>query len=53
MDYFVNIPELSYLYSLFFRKDSAHVDEDQYYMNGVTEIFERCKENLEASGISV
>lgn len=53
MDYFVNVPELSYLYSIFFKKASAHEDEDQYYMNGATEIFERCKETLDLSGISV
>lgn len=53
MDYFVNVPELSYLYSLFFKKADAHQDEDQYYMNGATEIFERCKDTLINSGVSV
>lgn len=53
MDYFVNVPELSYLYSLFYLKSSAHQDEDIYYMNGVTEIFERCKETLVAKGIYI
>ena len=53
MDYFVNVPELSYLYSIFFKKASAHQEEDQYYMNGATEIFEKCKDTLELSGISV
>lgn len=53
MDYFVNVPELSYLYTIFYKKGNAHEEEDQYYMNGATEIFERCKETLELAGISV
>ena len=53
MDYFVNVKELSYLYSIFYKKTDAHKDEDQYYMNGVIEIFERCKDTLLASDISV
>ncbi|CAI2368657.1 unnamed protein product [Moneuplotes crassus] len=53
MDYFVKVPELSYLYTMFYQKADAHKDEDQYYMNGATEIFERCKDTLNHSGISI
>lgn len=53
MDYFVKVPELSYLYTMFYKKADAHKDEDQYYMNGATEIFERCKDTLDHSGILI
>jgi hypothetical protein len=52
MDYFVKVPELSYLYVMFYNKERSHEDEDQYYMNGATEIFEKCKETLIEAGIS-
>mmetsp|Transcript_3718 Transcript_3718/g.4330 ORF Transcript_3718/g.4330 Transcript_3718/m.4330 type:complete len:200 (+) Transcript_3718:240-839(+) len=53
MDYFVNVEELSYLYSIFYKRTVAHNNEDMYYMNGVTEIFERCKDTLKTIDIYV
>lgn len=53
MDYFVNVPELSYIYSLFYKKEDSHKGEDIYYMNGATEIFERCSSTLKQAGVSI
>lgn len=53
MDYFVKVPELSYLYTLFYKKETEEVSEDQYYLNGATEIFEKCKETLLNANISI
>lgn len=53
MDYFVNVPELSYLYVLFYQKETKQEVDDQYYLNGATEIYERCKETLLAAGVSI
>jgi hypothetical protein len=53
MDFFVRIPELSYLFVTFYVKENSHENEDQCYMNGATEIFERCKDTLRKSGISI
>ena len=53
MDYFVNVPELSYLFIIFYKKQLENNDEDQYYMNGATEIFDKCKATLSITGIIV
>lgn len=53
MDYFVKVPELSYLYTLFYKKEIEENNEDQYYINGATEIFERCIETLASANISI
>lgn len=53
MDYFVNIPELSYLYVIFYQKETKQDVDDQFYLNGATEIYERCKETLFAAGVSI
>lgn len=53
MDYFVKVPELSYLYVLFYKKETKSDVDDQYYLNGATEIYERCKETLLTANISI
>lgn len=53
MDYFVTVPELAYLYSVFYQAESKKSGEDIFYMNGATEIFIRCQETLTAAGICV
>lgn len=53
MDYFVKVPELSYLYVLFYKKETESNVDDQYYLNGATEIYERCKETLLSSNICI
>jgi hypothetical protein len=53
MDYFVRVPELAFIYGIFYKKEILNPTEDQYYMNGATEIFQRCKETLEENSISI
>lgn len=53
MDYFVKVPELSYLYTLFYNKEDLSTNEDQSYTNGAHEIFQRCGKTLESAGISI
>lgn len=53
MDYFVNVPELSYIFCLFYKKEQQEPTEDKYFMNGATEIFERCRSTLEQIGVAI
>lgn len=53
MDYFVKVPELSYLYVVFYKKESLNDIEDHSYINGAQEIFERCKKTLESANILI
>ena len=51
MDYFVSVPELSYIYVLFYNEETKRVQDDPFYLNGATEIYERCRVTLESAGI--
>jgi len=53
MDYFVSVPELSFLYSIFYKEETKKKEEDIFYMNGATEIFERCQETLATAGVNI
>ena len=53
MDYFVNVPELSYLFSIFYKKETLNGLNDHSYTNGATEIFERCKRTLKSVNILI
>lgn len=54
MNYFVSVPELSYLYVMFYKKEisnSKMLDKD--YFEGVTEIYKKCQLTLESSNIFI
>ena len=51
MEYFVNVPELSYLYVMFYKKDQETEHDDPFYIDGSTEIFDRCMGTLKSAGI--
>ena len=53
MNFFVSVPELSYLYAIFYKKEVNNNSEDQDYLDGVSEIYEKCKLTLESSNIQV
>lgn len=53
MDYFTSVPELCFLYTLFYKEEIKKSDEDVFYMNGATEIFQRCFQTLADANISV
>ena len=53
MDYFVSVPELSYLYVLFYKKEIAHDINDELYLSGATEIYEKCRSTLESLNIFI
>lgn len=53
MDYFTSVPELCYLYTLFYKEEIKKSEEDKFYMNGATEIFQRCFQTLADANISV
>jgi hypothetical protein len=53
MDYFTSVPELCYLYAMFYKEEVKKQEEDVYYMNGATEIFERCYKTLTDANITV
>jgi hypothetical protein len=53
MDYFVKVPELSYIFCLFYKKEQEDSTEDRYFMNGATEIFKRCKSTLKQVGVEI
>jgi hypothetical protein len=52
MDYFTSVPELCYLYTIFYKEEMKKSDEDIFYMNGATEIFQKCHQTLCDKGIT-
>lgn len=51
--YFTTIPELCYIYALFYKEEITKTEEDMFFMNGAAEIYEKCFSTLTAAGVSL
>lgn len=54
MDYFLSMPELCYVFCLFYNtKELGKEIDDEFYREGVVEIYDKCKKTLAAVDIFI